>query len=713
MRSKASDQVTKAEVTNVTWKGHFKRLSLDSGRKYLNVPLSACVTKGDLITIQGTNAWVTCHTGRCRILQPYLEKEATNLGGVKLDLFVKEITSASEYTAYKTLSRFHYRNKQLHGRTSKLVVRCPEPDSPPVLGYIELATPFFVNKARGRILDSSFENGPISWSRWNVDTTRKYIHLLVRIARTVVCPEFRGAGIGQLLVRHAIEFVKSRWQVAGLKPQFIEISADMLKFVPFAGKAGMIYVGDTEGNLHRVAKDMSYLLKRFGAETEQQSDFENLSGICDQQVARKDRLLNLAYRSGLSREDLIAKLKGLSEEAALRDFAFFSEIVSLPKPHYMIGLNRNANKFLSRRVNEIRPEERNGDIHFEIEPLENPLIFDNLSVEYLSSVRRTRTTHAVQQAFGITPDTIQERVIDNFSLKVDPGQIVLLTGPSGSGKSTLIRLLVGERSKAQKVKEGKIAVPRTANIGTFQPIRSRRPLIEVIGGGDVGRGLLLLGWAGLSEPILYLKRFRELSAGQQHRALLAYLLAQGKNLWIIDEFCTSLDPKTAQIVAYNLQSVARRVGATVIAASPHFTNILRSLLPDLVVELGNFSGHRISRGREFVELHESMLPAPTGLQRLSLRPKYLEAVLVGDKSATIRSGKRNLRLGPLLLVSGRKKTLVEISAVTFKRFDELDEKDAARDGFHSLAELKASLKAIYPRLEPRSLVTIVSFERDL
>jgi len=55
------------------------------------------------------------------------------------------------------------------------------------------------------------------------------------------------------LVKHAAEFARQRWQVAGFLPYFLEISADMLKYVPFAEKAGMLFIGETEGNLRRVA----------------------------------------------------------------------------------------------------------------------------------------------------------------------------------------------------------------------------------------------------------------------------------------------------------------------------------------------------------------------------------------------------------------------------------------------------------------------------
>ena len=152
---------------------------------------------------------------------------------------IKEITEVDEHAAYQSLADYHYRGRSIHGRTARLIVRSFSPGYPSVLGYVELATPFFMNKPRSVVLDAPFQCGPV----------RKHIHSVVRIARTVVAPEFRGAGIGQMLIKHAAKFATHRWQVSGYLPCFMEISADMLKFVPFAERAGMRYVGETEGNL--------------------------------------------------------------------------------------------------------------------------------------------------------------------------------------------------------------------------------------------------------------------------------------------------------------------------------------------------------------------------------------------------------------------------------------------------------------------------------
>ena len=160
---------------------------------------------------------------------------------------IKEITEPDEADAYEALAQFHYRGHMLRGRTAKLIVRSFHPAYPRVIGYIELATPFYMNKARASVLNARFRGQGVGWDVWDMAATKRFTNVIVRIARCIIYPEFRGLGLGQILVKHAAEFARTRWQVARMKPQFLEVSADMLKFVPFAQKAGMTYVGETEG----------------------------------------------------------------------------------------------------------------------------------------------------------------------------------------------------------------------------------------------------------------------------------------------------------------------------------------------------------------------------------------------------------------------------------------------------------------------------------
>ena len=117
--------------------------------------------------------------------------------------------------------------------------------------------------------------------------------------------------------------------------------------------------------------------------------------------------------------------------------------------------------------------------------------------------------------------------------------------------------------------------------------------------------LLYIYWAllGTSEPGLYLKRFDELSKGQQYRAMLAKLISTKTNVWFADEFCAYLDPVTANVVAHNVQRTARKLGITVVAAAPHCDNFLffstsrQSRLSDECMGVSCSKRKRVCEGR--------------------------------------------------------------------------------------------------------------------
>ena len=698
-------------VASVDRKEHLKRLRLEPAMRYVTVPLSACVSKGDTVRLETGNAWVVCINGEAQILRLYVAEETIAIGSLKLKVLIKEITEEEEQAAYVSLSDFHYRGHVVYGRTARLIIRTFHPLYPKVIGYIELATPFYMNKTRAIVLDAPFEFGDIHWERWDMPTLRKYIHLLVRIARVVVYPEFRGLGIGQVLIKHATEFARRRWQVAGYLPYFLEISADMLKYIPFAEKAGMVYVGETEGNLKRVAKDMAYLINRFGSDGSGKTAFEKSSGICDQQIARMDKAIRLMKREKMSLKELTDRLYHLSKEVVLHDFALFHGIVTLPKPHYMKGLNDIASRFLDQRIAMLASKNVYTPPRIRISSISSPIRINRLSISYISHVRRTKSTHAVQQAFDISPDEIRSMVIRELSLTINPGEILLVIGHSGSGKTTLLNVLINQGKAESNVQiAGKVELPSDARVGTFQPFRSQKPLIEVLGAKDVGFGLYLMGLAGLSEAVLYLKRFQELSKGQQYRAMLAQLIASASNVWVADEFCTNLDPITANVVAHNVQKIARKLGTTVIAAVPHCSSFISSFRPDKVLLLTSTWEHTILSGKEYCKTMNRNPKWNGRPPSLRLFPEFISAVREGSKSATVRMGRKSFQTEFMLLESDHEKIPVRVTEVTHKRFCDLTEEDAKADGARNLSVLKDTLQSIYSRIQMNSAVTIVHFE---
>lgn len=698
-------------VASVSWKGHVKRLRLEPGSTWLDVPRSACLTKGDKLLKEHNKLSVLCENGTCQILPIYASSATLSLGGLQLAVVIKEITDAEEHSAYAHLTDLHYRGQTVHGRTAKLIVRTFDPAYPLVIGFIELATPFFMNKPRSRILDANFTQGHISWKNWDIHTLRKNIHRIVRISRTVVSPEFRGFGIGGLLVEHAAEFARSRWQVAGQMPCFMEISADMLKFVPFVRQAGMHYIGDTEGNLSRVEKDMQYLIERFGDGSTDTKEFEKISGILDQQIARMKKSLQLMQEHNITAKQFSKRLRRLSVRSVLKDFDLFRGIVSLPKPTYLMGLTEYSQQFLHDRLSAVGLTEPTYTAPIRIIPLSSSIRLTGLSITYTTHVRRTVATHAIQQAFDISPSNISTTAIQDLTCEILPCSIVLVEGPSGSGKTTLLESMLSQDLPNTVRVEGDIVLPAGFRPYSFQPIRSRKSLVELFDDTEIGHALYFLGHAGLSEPFLYLKRFDELSKGQQYRALLAQMLASTSNVWVADEFCSNLDEVTANLVADNVQRIARQYGLTLIVATSNPQPFIHSLRPDMVIRLSSASQSSVLTGDEYIRALHITSRRSSPIQHLAAEDRSLLFAASGSTTTMIYRGRKQVHQGPLLLSNGDGQELVLVTRRAHRRYGSLCGSDEILDSFENPFDVKSRLVQADPELGDNSFITIVETQR--
>jgi len=63
------------------------------------------------------------------------------------------------------------------------------------------------------------------------------------------------------------------------------------------------------------------------------------------------------------------------------------------------------------------------------------------------------------------------------------------------------------------------------------------------------------------------------------------MIDSGKKFWLADEFCSTLDRITAKVVAFNIQKLARRSGATLVVATTH-TDLEADLCPSVLIRKG-------------------------------------------------------------------------------------------------------------------------------
>lgn len=195
-----------------------------------------------------------------------------------------------------------------------------------------------------------------------------------------------------------------------------------------------------------------------------------------------------------------------------------------------------------------------------------------ISKRYKTAVERTERVLEIAEAFGLGLDDKEFVVFDNQAIDIEQGDVVYITGESGSGKSTVLR----ELAKAMKP----LGV---VDIDGVQ-LDPNKPLVEQIG-KDNNDGQRIMGMVGINDAYLWCRKPQELSDGQRYRFRLAKIIESNAKVWIADEFLAVLDRHTAKLIAFNMQKIARNVGATLMVATTH-DDMVEDLAPSLIIRKG-------------------------------------------------------------------------------------------------------------------------------
>lgn len=184
----------------------------------------------------------------------------------------------------------------------------------------------------------------------------------------------------------------------------------------------------------------------------------------------------------------------------------------------------------------------------------------------------TERTIQSAEAFGLGIDAETEFVIyRNCELKYNQGDVIYVTGDSGSGKSWILKNIFAKLKNSICIDDVKVD--------------DEEVIIEGVG-KNISDALAKLNIAGLGDAFLYLRKYNQLSDGQKYRYKIAkFIDNEDKDVWILDEFCATLDRVTAKVISYNLQKIARKLGKTVVCATTH-NDLLEELRPDTYILKG-------------------------------------------------------------------------------------------------------------------------------
>ena len=163
------------------------------------------------------------------------------------------------------------------------------------------------------------------------------------------------------------------------------------------------------------------------------------------------------------------------------------------------------------------------------------------------------------------PPTEKSRLEWDVNLPLpEDWNIGVIVGPSGSGKTTIARELFGDYIVDDFDWDDDKSI-----LDSFPKEMGIREICE------------LLSSVGFSSPPAWLRPYRVLSNGERFRVYIARVLAESRELAVVDEFTSVVDRNVARIGSAAIAKTVRRLNKRFIAISCHY-DILEWLEPDWI-----------------------------------------------------------------------------------------------------------------------------------
>ncbi len=162
----------------------------------------------------------------------------------------------------------------------------------------------------------------------------------------------------------------------------------------------------------------------------------------------------------------------------------------------------------------------------------------------------------VIEAVNIAKSYNDNQLIKDFSIKINRGDRIGVTGPNGTGKTTLLKILMGEITPdSGSVRSG----THLDIVSLDQRRETLKPETRLMDALTGGRGDMVSVGGQMRHVMSYLKEFlfvpeqmrspiSALSGGEKGRLTLAIALARPSNLLVLDEPTNDLDLETLDLL---------------------------------------------------------------------------------------------------------------------------------------------------------------------
>ena len=245
------------------------------------------------------------------------------------------------------------------------------------------------------------------------------------------------------------------------------------------------------------------------------------------------------------------------------------------------------------------------------------------------------------------------RVIDNLSLAIEPGELVVFLGPSGCGKSTLLRMIAG----LETVDGGAIHMGGR-RLDTLPPAERRLAMVfqhyalyphmtvrenmafglrnAGIGADEIERRIAVAVQSLEMEALLERKP-GQLSGGQRQRVAIGRAIVKEPDLFLLDEPLSNLDAALRLRTRLELAQLHRRLGAMMIFVT--HDQVEAMTLADRIVVLNGGAIEQVGAPMEIYQRPRTRFVAEfVGSPRINMLPAIIRPGEGGMARAEVIGG---------------------------------------------------------------------------